>query len=78
MGAATAKENLERFKKALKTLPRISFTEIYCGCRLFGKCSNIRPALTALNQMGFSNARLLNLPVNIKADCKNKGYPLAT
>jgi hypothetical protein len=77
MGAATERENLERFKKALKTLPRTSFIVVYCGCCPFNKCPNIRPAMTALNQMGFSNAKLLNLPANIKVDWKDKGYPLA-
>ena len=77
MGATTEKENLERFKKALKTLPKTSFIVVYCGCCPFDKCPNIRPAITALNQMGFSNARLLNLPFNIKVDWKDKGYPIA-
>ena len=77
MGAATEKENLENFKKVLKTLPKTTAVVVYCGCCPFNKCPNIRPAITALNQMGFSNARLLNLPVNIKVDWKDKGYPIA-
>ncbi|MBC7743738.1 MAG: rhodanese-like domain-containing protein [Flavobacterium sp.] len=77
MGASSEKENLERFKKVLKTLPKTSFLVVYCGCCPFNKCPNIRPAINTLNEMGFTNARLLNLPENIKIDWKDKGYPLA-
>ena len=77
LGAASEKENLERFKKTLKGLPKTTFLVVYCGCCPFDKCPNIRPAIRTLNEMGFTNAKLLNLPTNIKTDWKDKGYPLA-
>jgi hypothetical protein len=51
---------------------------IYCGCCPFDKCPNIRPAFAALKEMGFKNARLLDLPKNIKADWLDKNYPAAS
>lgn len=75
-GAASEKENLNRFKKTLKGLPKATFLVVYCGCCPFDKCPNIRPAVRAINEMGFTNAKLLNLPTNIKVDWKDKGYPL--
>jgi hypothetical protein len=78
MGAASEKENLERFSKVLKGLPKTTSLVVYCGCCPFNKCPNIRPAFTLLKQNGFENARLLNLPTNIKVDWINKGYPLAS
>ncbi|WP_276348892.1 rhodanese-like domain-containing protein [Daejeonella sp. JGW-45] len=77
MGAASEKENLERFKKALTKLPKTTSIVVYCGCCPFEKCPNIRPAFKALQSSGFTKARLLNLPTNIKTDWINKGYPLA-
>lgn len=77
MGAASEKENLERFQKAIQGLPKSTFLVVYCGCCPFDKCPNIRPAFQALKDSGFTRARLLNLAANIKVDWINKGYPLA-
>lgn len=77
MGAASEKANLERFKKAISTLPKNTSVVVYCGCCPFSRCPNIRPAFQALKAAGLKNGRLLNLPTNIKTDWINKGYPLA-
>lgn len=77
MGAASEKENLERFKKTLTRLPKNTFVVVYCGCCPFDRCPNIRPAFQALQAGGFMKGRLLNLATNIKTDWINKGYPLA-
>ena len=74
MGGASEKENLDRFKKALSTIPKTSTVVVYCGCCPFDRCPNIRPALTTLKAAGFKNGKLLNLPTNIKVDWINKGY----
>lgn len=76
MGGASEKENLARFKKALSTIPKTSTVVVYCGCCPFDRCPNIRPAFTALQAAGFKNGKLLNLPMNIKVDWINKGYPV--
>ena len=76
MGAASEKENLNRFKKALSSIPKMSTIVIYCGCCPFERCPNIRPAFTAMKAGGFKNGKLLNLPTNIKVDWINKGYPV--
>jgi thiosulfate/3-mercaptopyruvate sulfurtransferase len=76
MGPAHEKENLERFKQKLSLLPRSAEVVIYCGCCPFEHCPNIRPAFLLLNEMKFTNARLLNLEHNIKTDWIAKGYPV--
>jgi hypothetical protein len=76
MGAASEKENLDRFKKALLNIPKMSKIVVYCGCCPFDRCPNIRPAFTALKAGGFKNGKILNLPTNIKVDWINKGYPI--
>lgn len=77
MGAASEKASLERFKKAISTVPKNTSVVVYCGCCPFSRCPNIRPAFQALKAAGLKNSRLLNLPTNIKTDWINKGYPLA-
>lgn len=76
VGPLSKKENMQKFTNMLKGRSQKAFVVIYCGCCPFDKCPNIRPAMTTLNSMGFKNARLLNLPTNIKVDWINKGYPL--
>jgi thiosulfate/3-mercaptopyruvate sulfurtransferase len=75
-GPAHEKENLEKFKDQLSRLPKNTDIVIYCGCCPFEHCPNIRPAFLLLNQMKFSNARLLNLEHNIKTDWVAMGYPV--
>lgn len=76
IGAASKAENLNTLKENLKNLSKKSSLVIYCGCCPFDKCPNIRPAFNLMKSMGFVNGRLLNIPVNLKQNWINKGYPL--
>ncbi len=38
-------------------------------------CPNIRPAFSLLNEMKFTNHKLLDIPKNIKVDWIDKGFP---
>lgn len=75
VGAAKEKGNLKKLKEQLKKLPKDTAIVIYCGCCPFEHCPNIRPAFILLNEMKFSNHKLLNLPKNIKVDWIDKGFP---
>lgn len=75
IGMTSEKDNLQKFKDAIDKLPRTANIVIYCGCCPFAKCPNVRPAITVLNDMKFTNFHLLNLPDNIKKDWISKGYP---
>jgi len=75
IGPAKEKENLEKLRKELDRLPKDSDIVIYCGCCPFDHCPNIRPAFTLLNEMKFTDAHLLNIEHNIRADWVDKGYP---
>lgn len=77
IGAVNNAENLEKFKKALADLPKDTAIVIYCGCCPFAKCPNVRPAFAELIKLGFTNIKLLNIPVNLKTNWISKGYPLA-
>jgi hypothetical protein len=75
MGPAHEKSNYEKLKLQLAKFSRNADIVIYCGCCPFEHCPNIRPAFTLMNEMGFTNQRLLNIQHNIKTDWISKGYP---
>ena len=76
IGAAHEKVNYEKLKLQLEKLPRDADIVIYCGCCPFEHCPNIRTAFRLLNEMKFTNQRLLDIPHNIKTDWIDKGYPV--
>ncbi len=76
IGPTKDKTNLETFRKRLEKLPKNTDIVIYCGCCPFKNCPNIRPAFELLNSMKFTNAKLLDIPHNIRTDWINQGYPV--
>lgn len=75
MGAAHETANLQKLKDYLKSIKKDTELIIYCGCCPFDRCPNIRPAFTALTELGFRNTWLLDLPRNLKTDWLDKNYP---
>lgn len=76
MGAAQEKENLDKLKAELNKPAKDTDIVIFCGCCPFKDCPNIRPAFKLLNEMKFTNHKLLNLSHNLKVDWIDKGYPM--
>jgi len=76
MGPAHEKESFDKLKEFLSQQRRGSKIVIYCGCCPFEHCPNVRPAFKLLNDMKFTNQKLLNLTHNLKADWINNGYPM--
>ena len=76
IGEAKDKENLNKLEQQLSKLPKDADIVIYCGCCPFDKCPNIRPAFALLNEMKFTNQKLLSLQHNIKVDWIDKGFPI--
>ena len=75
-GTASTEQGLAELKAWASSLPRSTELVIYCGCCPMDKCPNIRPAYTALNNMGFKKLRVLVLPTSFAADWADKGYPM--
>ena len=75
IGPAHEPVKLAKLKTYLKDQPRDKEIVIYCGCCPFEHCPNIRPAFQAIKEMGFTNARLLDLSHNIKVDWLDHCYP---
>ena len=76
VGPGEEKKNIAALKSLLSKTPKDKEVVIYCGCCPFDKCPNIRPAFKLLTDMGFKNAKLLDVPKNIKVDWIDKGYPV--
>jgi len=76
VGAARDKVGIEKLKKELSKLPKDTAIVIYCGWCPFKNCPNIRPAFKLLNEMKFTNHKLLNLSQNLKVNRIDKGYPM--
>ena len=76
IGPVHEKENFDKLKEFLSKEKKDRQIVIYCGCCPFEHCPNIRPAFKLLNDMKFTNQKLLNLSRNLKADWINNGYPM--
>lgn len=76
IGATQHDGNVADLRSKLESMNRDAQIVIYCGCCPFDVCPNIRPAFSLLNEMGFKNHKLLNLPENLKVDWIDKGYPM--
>lgn len=76
VGPANEAENLAKLEKLVAKEPKNRAIVIYCGCCPFKNCPNVRPAFTKLNELGFTNHKLLNLSKNLKTDWIDKGYPV--
>ena len=75
-GQSKDRENQEKLRVLLKGISPETEVIIYCGCCPFSQCPNIRPAFRIANEMQFKNARLRDIPVNLKKDWIDKGYPV--
>ena len=76
VGPGKEADNIKMLDKTLSKVDKNKEVVIYCGCCPFEKCPNIRPAFNQLKELGFTNAKLLNIPKNIKVDWIDKGYPV--
>jgi hypothetical protein len=75
-GPGSVEQVISDLKKYAATLPKNSNVVLYCGCCPLEKCPNLRPAFTALKDLGFARLRVLLLPTNFNADWVEKGYPV--
>jgi len=74
-GPCSKAEGVDALKKAVGELPHDKEIFIYCGCCPFIRCPNIRPAYTALHDMGFTNVKVVTIETNLHTDWIEKGYP---
>lgn len=75
-GPGSTDQGIAELKKFAATLPKDANLVIYCGCCPIERCPNLRPAFSALHEMGFTHLRVLLLPTSFAADWIEKGYPV--
>ncbi len=75
-GPGSAEQGISDLKKYAATLPKNADVVLYCGCCPLEKCPNLRPAFTALKDLGFARLRVLILPTSFNTDWAEKGYPV--
>ena len=68
-------EGIAQIRSWAESQPRSTNLVIYCGCCPMERCPNIRPAFTALRDLGFTKLRVLTLPTSFEADWAEKGFP---
>lgn len=74
-GPASKPDGLDQLKQVVRTMPHNHAIVIYCGCCPFDRCPNIRPAYDTLQQLGFTNVKVVMMPTNMHTDWVAKGYP---
>ncbi len=74
-GPVTKLKGQELLAEAVKDLPHDAEITIYCGCRPFSLCPNIRPAYKILKDLGFVHIKVLKLNTGFDRDWADKGYP---
>ncbi len=76
-GPASQPEGIAALKKLVAHLPLNQPIVLYCGCCPWDHCPNIRPASSALKEIGFTNIKLLEIPQRFYDDWTAKGFPTA-
>ena len=75
-GPGSSEQGIADLKKYAATLAKHSDVVLYCGCCPLEKCPNLRPAFTALKDVGLARLRVLILPTSFNTDWVEKGFPV--
>lgn len=75
-GPARNASGLKTLEDAARTWPRNREIVIYCGCCPMKQCPNLLPAFRALENMGFTRLRVLDLDHDFRQDWLQKGFPV--
>ncbi|HKI68540.1 MAG TPA: rhodanese-like domain-containing protein [Verrucomicrobiae bacterium] len=75
-GPASKSKGIQALKREVKYLPRDKQIVLYCGCCPWNRCPNIRPAFFTMQDLGFTNVKVLSIPENFREDWVGKGFPI--
>ena len=73
-GPASTSAGLEGLRTRVAGLPRDRSIVLYCGCCPWEHCPNVAAAWDLLQQMGFTNVRVLYIAHNFGADWVTRGF----
>jgi len=74
-GSGGSPDGLAQIKAWAASIPKSTNLVIYCGCCPMERCPNVRPAFTALREMGFTKLRVLILQTDFAKDWADPGFP---
>ena len=73
-GPGSKPEGLELLRQRVSSLQKKQLIVLYCGCCLWDKCPNAKPAYEALHAMGFTNVKVMHIAENFGANWVNAGF----
>lgn len=76
VGEVNTPEGIEKLKTSVASIPKNKEIVIYCGCCSYANCVNIRPAFKTLQELGYKNIKVLDIPEGYREDWVAKGYPV--
>lgn len=76
IGPGSEPRGLAALRERAKTLPRKRPIVLYCGCCPWVHCPNVDGTFRMLHDLGFTNVKVLYLPINFGEDWVRKGYPI--
>jgi rhodanese-related sulfurtransferase len=73
-GAGSQPAGLQQLQSTVSTLSKKKAIVLYCGCCPWNRCPNLGPAFKQLQDLGFTNVKVLYLANNLGTDWVAKGY----
>jgi thiosulfate/3-mercaptopyruvate sulfurtransferase len=77
VGPGSREDGLNLLRQRVKMLPKNSYIVLYCGCCPWDRCPNVGNAFKTMQEMGFTNVKVVYFATNFGTDWVNKGYPVA-
>jgi hypothetical protein len=75
-GNTDSEEGIKKLTATVSTMKKNTKIVVYCGCCSYANCPNIRPAFKKLQELGFKNVKVLDIPEGLKPDWVAKDYPI--
>ena len=74
-GPGSNAHGIQLLEQTVSTLPKDQFIVLYCGCCPWNKCPNVGPAFARLQELGYTNVKVLYIANDFGDDWVRKGYP---
>jgi hypothetical protein len=74
-GPGSQPAGLKALETAVASQAKDHFIVLYCGCCPWGKCPNAGPAFKRMQELSFTNVKVLYIANNFGDDWASKGYP---
>lgn len=76
IGLVKTEAGMTSLKNTVYSVAKNKEIVIYCGCCSSSSCPNIEPAHKALQDLGYTKVKVLEIPVGLGQDWRDLGYPM--